>query len=71
MYTCGELTHSPSDGDLGGPASPRPASRLQKREAAGNGRSRLANQGQEALLKRAAKDGRPCDLRNQDDCKDQ
>jgi len=38
MYTCGELTHSPSGADWGGPAGQRPASRLQKREAARNGR---------------------------------
>jgi len=38
MYTCGELTHSPSDGDLRGHAGPWPASMSQKREAARDGR---------------------------------
>jgi len=49
MYTCRELTHSPSGGYLGGPAGRWPASRLQKREAAISGRFMQVLMGKDVL----------------------
>jgi hypothetical protein len=58
MYTCGELTHSPSVGDLAGRAGHRPDPRLQKRAAARNGLFMHGPLNKKALLKSAATDGR-------------
>ena len=63
MYTCGELTHSPDGGDLGGPARQWQALGLQKRETARNGR--LLTRQFLARLTSAAMNGRLSDLRNQ------